>query len=105
MLGGNLKKGHTMDIQTIEACVEQLHDTFDRTDLDAEWTKMQQKVEEARYNPGDVRPLADCMLSLLLAARSRGHKAGVVLDALSKVAEANLDREWKKMPDGTYQAI
>ena len=94
-----------MDIDLIEACVEQLHDTFDRTDLDAEWVKMQNKVEEARYNPGDVRPLADCILSLLLAARSRGHKAGVVLEALSKVSGENLDRQWKKMPDGTYQAI
>ena len=94
-----------MDIETIEACVEQLHDTFDRTDLDAEWVKMQHKMEEARYNPGDVRPLADCILSLLLAARSRGHKAGVVLEALSNVSKENLDRKWKKMPDGTYQAI
>ncbi len=94
-----------MDIQLVESCVEQLHDTFERTDLDAEWTKIQQKIEEARYNPGDLRPLADCILSLLVAARSRGHKAGVVLEALSNVSKENLNREWKKMPDGTYQAI
>ena len=94
-----------MNIDIIEACVEQLHDTFDRTDLGAEWVKMKHKIEEARYNPGDVRPLADCILSLLLAARSRGHKARVVLEALSNVSQENMDREWKKMPDGTYQAI
>jgi hypothetical protein len=94
-----------MDIDVIEASVEKLHDTFDRTDLEIEWTKMQHKIEEARYNPGDVGPLADCILSLLLAARSNGHKAGAVLDALSRISAANLEKKWKKMPDGTYQAI
>ncbi|MBT3191792.1 MAG: hypothetical protein HN341_04490 [Verrucomicrobia bacterium] len=94
-----------IDIETIEACVEKLHDTFDRTDLDIEWTKIKQKAKEARYNPGDVRPLADCILSILLAARSEGHKAGTVLDALSRMSAMNIEKEWKKMPDGTYQAI
>jgi hypothetical protein len=94
-----------MNIEVIEACVEKLHDTFDRSDLDIEWTKMQSKMEEARYNPGDVKPLSDCILSLLLAARSRGHKAGAVLESLTRISEANLKKDWKRMPDGTYQAI
>jgi hypothetical protein len=94
-----------MDISVVEDCVEKLHDVFDRSDLDIEWKKMQQKIEEARCNPGDVRPLADCIFSILLAARSQGHKAGSVLDALSRISEKNIEKKWKKMPDGTYQAI
>jgi hypothetical protein len=94
-----------MNIEVIEACVEKLHDTFDRSDLDIEWTKMQKKMEEARYNPGDVKPLADCIFSLLLAARSRGYKAGAVLETLTRLSEVNLEKDWKRMPDGTYQAI
>jgi len=85
--------------------VEKLHATFDRSDLDVEWKKIQRKIEEAKYAPGDVKPLADCMFSILLAARSRGHSVEAVLRELDKVAKDNLNRRWKKMPDGTYQAI
>ena len=94
-----------IDIGVIEECVENLHGVFDSTDLDVEFLKIRQKVDEARYNPGDVKPLADCMLSLLLAARSSGYRAGAVLEELERVARKNKDREWRKMPDGTYQSI
>jgi hypothetical protein len=90
---------------TIQACVEKLHDTFERTDLDVEWKKIEQKLEEARYNPGDVTPLADCILSILLAARSRGFSVKSVFMALDRIAAENLNRRWKRMDDGTYQAV
>jgi hypothetical protein len=89
----------------VAACVEQLHKTFERSDLDIEWKKIEQKLEEARYNPGDIGPLADCILSILLAARSRGFKVEAVLEALNRTAEDHLDRRWKRMEDGTYQAV
>jgi len=92
-------------IDVIEQSVEKLHEVFDRSDLEIEWKKMEQKIEEARYNPGDVRPLADCIFSILLAARNRGYKSSAVFEELTRVAETNLRKEWKKMPDGTYQAI
>ena len=94
-----------LDIETIEKSLSVLHDTFDRADIEIEWKKIQKKMEEARYNPGDVKPLADCIYSVLLAARSLGFPARVVLQELEKVAAENLSRRWKKMPDGTYQAI
>ena len=90
---------------TLSMSVEKLHETFDRSDLDVEWKKIQHKIEEAKYNPGDVKPLADCIFSILLAARSRGHSVEAVLTELNKVAKDSLNRRWKKMPDGTYQAI
>lgn len=85
--------------------VEKIHATFERTDLEVEWKKIQQKIEEARCNPGDAKPLADCIFSLLLAARSRGHSVEVVLKELDRVAKAAMTKRWKKMPDGTYQGI
>ncbi|MDD4873207.1 MAG: DUF550 domain-containing protein [Kiritimatiellae bacterium] len=91
--------------EILQKSVDKLHDIFDRSDLDAEWKKLQHKFEEAKYNPGDVTPLADCIFSILLAARSRGFKVSAVMQALEKVAENNLKRKWKKMADGTYQAI
>lgn len=91
--------------EILQKSVDKLHDIFDKTDLDTEWKKLQHKFEEAKYNPGDVTPLADCMFSILLAARSRGFKVSAVMQALEKVAENNLKRKWKKMADGTYQAI
>lgn len=94
-----------LDIETIEKSLSVLHDIFDRADMEVEWKKIQRKMEEAKYNPGDVRPLADCIYSLLLGARSLGFTAHVVLRELEKVAAENLSRRWKKMPDGTYQAI
>jgi len=90
--------------EILKESVEKLYQTFDKTDLETEYKKVQEKIEEARYNPGDVRPLADCIFSLLLAARNRGFRVEAVLRALDEIAEANLHRRWKKMPDGTYHA-
>jgi len=89
----------------LQKSVNKLHDVFDNTDMDIEWKKMQHKFEEAKYNPGDVTPLADCIFSILLAARSRGFTVKMVMESLEQVAEKNLRRKWKKMSDGTYQAI
>jgi hypothetical protein len=91
--------------EILQKSVDKLHDTFDATDLDTEWKKIQRKFEEAKYNPGDVTPLADCLFSIFLAARSRGFTVKVVIQALQSVAEKNLKRKWKKMADGTYQAM
>lgn len=92
-------------LSIIQQSVDKLHSIFDRTDIEIEWKKMSQKIEEARYNPGDVKPLADCIFSLLLAAKNRGYSVDAVFNELNKVAEQNLKKEWKKMPDGTYQAV
>ena len=94
-----------MNIDKIEECIEKLHDTFDRSDLEVECIKMQHKLDEARYNPGAVKPLADCIFSLLMAARSRGYKANAVFEVLTTISEENINKKWKKMPDGTHQAI
>jgi hypothetical protein len=91
--------------ERIQESVDRLHDLFDRTDLEVEWKKIEHKLEEARYSPGDVRPLVDSIFSLLLAARSRGFGVSAVIKELEKVAEENLHRRWKKMEDGTYQAV
>jgi len=90
---------------TVQRSVDKLHKIFDNTGLQMEWRKIEHKLEEARYNPGDVTPLADCVFSILLAAKSLGFSVNSVMDALETVAKKNLKRAWKKMPDGTYQAI
>jgi hypothetical protein len=89
----------------IQQSVDKLHGIFEKCDLEAEARKIQKKIEEARYNPGDIKPLVDCIFSLLLAARSRGYTVDDVMRELEKVAEANLKSSWKKMPDGTYQTM
>ena len=94
-----------MDIEVLQASVEKLHEVFERTDIDMEWKKVEQKLNEAKYSPGNVRPLADSIFSLLLAARSEGFSVKAVLAELDKVSKANLERRWKQMDDGTYQHI
>jgi hypothetical protein len=94
-----------MTESVLHQSVEKLHSIFERTDIEIEWKKIQEKIQEARYNPGDPRPLADCIFSILLAARSRGYDVAAMLKELDKVATANLERRWKKMEDGTYRAI
>lgn len=89
----------------LQESVEKLHALFERTDLETEWKKIRQKIEEARYNPGDLRPLADCIFSLFLAARSNGYGVSAVLEELRRVASDNLTRRWKRMPDGTYHGM
>jgi hypothetical protein len=91
--------------ELIQKSVDKLHDIFEKSDLESEWKKIQVKMEEARYNPGDIKPLADCIFSILMAARSRGFSVKTVFHELEKVAQSNLNKSWKKMPDGTYQAI
>ena len=91
--------------ENIQKCVDKLHGVFDRTDLEIEFKKLEHKFEEARYNPGAIRPLADCILSILLAARSRGFSVTDMLNELDRVSCENIARNWKKMEDGTYQAF
>ncbi|MBT3295877.1 MAG: hypothetical protein HN919_07465 [Verrucomicrobia bacterium] len=94
-----------MDVDQLEASVEKLHEVFDCTDIEMEWKKVEQKLNEAKYSPGSVRPLADSIFSLLLAARSEGYKVKAVLAELDKVAADNLAHRWKRMADGTYQHV
>jgi len=94
-----------MTYEAIAKAVEKLHQMFDRTDVEVEWKKLQEKFEEARYNPGDIRPFADCILSVLLAARNQGFGAETVLKELDKLAGEYLQKRWKRMPDGTYRAV
>ena len=68
--------------QTLNESIEELHGIFESTDLEVEWKKIQQKMEDARCNPGAIRPLADCMFSILLAARSRGYTPDMVMAEL-----------------------
>jgi len=91
--------------EVVDQAVERLHEAFERTDLDIEGRKIQCKIEEAKYNPGDIQPLVDCIFAVLLAARSQGFRADAVMKGLEKTARESLDKHWKKMPDGTYQAL
>jgi hypothetical protein len=94
-----------MDIDQLDASVEKLHEVFECTDITMEWKKVEQKLNEAKYSPGNVRPLADSIFSLLLAARSEGYWVKAVLAELDKVAADNLAHRWKQMEDGTYQHV
>lgn len=91
--------------KNLQDSVEKLHQTFERSDLEIECRKIQKKLEEAKYDPGSLRPLVDCIFSLFIAARSRGYNAEAVLKELEKVASESLSKRWKKMPDGTYQSF
>jgi len=92
-------------INRLQEAVDKLHSVFDRTDIEVEWRKISQKMEEARYNPGDVRPFADSIFSLLLAAKNGGFNVDVVFSELGKIAERIKQKRWKKMEDGTYQSF
>lgn len=91
--------------KVLQESVDRLHELFERSDLEIECRKIQKKLEEAKYDPGSLRPLVDCIFSLFLAARSRGYNSESVLNELEKVAAESLSRRWKKMPDGTYQSF
>ena len=90
---------------SIQKCVDELHKYLDHPTLEIETKKINQKLREAKYNPGDVKPLADCMLGILLAAKSGGFSTDDVFNELMKVAKEISGKKWKKMPDGTYRVI
>jgi len=95
-----------MELQELlQKTVDELHEKLEHPGIHIEAKKIDQKLREARYNPGDVTPLADCMLAILLAARSGGFTVRSVFRSLQKVAEDIGSKEWKKMPDGTYRVL
>lgn len=91
--------------ERLQDCVNTLYEHLEHPDLEAETKKIQQKLREAKYNPGDPKPLADCILAILLAARSGGHTVDTVFEKLMKLAEELRGKRWKKMPDNTYQVV
>lgn len=90
---------------SIQKCVDELHEYLQHPDLEVETKKIMQKLREAKYNPGSLKPLADCMLAILLAARSQGYSTDDLFNELMKVAKEISGKKWKKMPDGTYRVI
>ncbi|MBL7114373.1 MAG: DUF550 domain-containing protein [Kiritimatiellae bacterium] len=86
----------------IDKTIEELHEKLGHPDIDVEARKIASKLEEAHYNPGDVMPLADCIIAILLAGRNQGFSPSKVFDAVTKVCENVSGRDWKQMPDGTY---
>jgi len=89
----------------IQEVIDELHAYLQQPDLDIETKKIYQKLREAKYDKGNVMPLADCMLAILLAAKSEGFSVKTVFEAPQKVAKDIRGKKWKKMPDGTYRAI
>jgi hypothetical protein len=89
----------------VQKSVEKLREVFGHPGLDDERKKLEQKIGQAKYSPGSVRVWADCVLAILLAARSQGFQPQAVLDELEKLAKESLSKKWKKMPDGTFQAF
>lgn len=94
-----------MDIDpVIAATIEELHEKLGHPDIDAEARKIAKKLIEARYNPGDATPLADCIVAILVAGRNQGFSPATMMQAVRNVCEKLSSREWKRMADGTWQA-
>ena len=89
----------------LQKTVDALHEKLEEPTLEIETKKINQKLRAAKFNPGDVEPLADCMLAILLAARSEGHSVKSVFERLRTLADEIGRKRWKKMPDGTYRAL
>ena len=85
--------------------VEKLYEIFGHPSFFDEKTKIENKLEEAQYNPGSVRVWSDCILAVLLAARGQGYSPKAVFKDLAQLAADTREKTWKKMPDGTYQAM
>ena len=50
----------------LQESVDKLHELFERSDLEIECRKIQKKLEEAKYDPGSLRPLVDCIFLFFL---------------------------------------
>jgi hypothetical protein len=89
----------------IEQAVNLLYEKLEHPGLEVEIKKIAAKLREAQYNPGDIQPLADCLLAILLAGKNAGFTVGMMFDALRRLAVGIQNRDWKKMQDGTFQAM
>ena len=89
----------------VRECVEEMREKLGHPGIAQERDKIVKKLEEASYNPGDVGVMADCILAVLLAARSQGFAPQTVFESLEARCKELKGRDWKQMPDGTFQAI
>jgi hypothetical protein len=91
--------------EVIQKSVDALYEAFGHPGLQDERKKILSKLQEAEYNLGNIRALADCIVAVLLAAKNQGFTVQMVLDELERVCRDSLGRKWKRMPDGTFQAF
>ncbi len=91
--------------QVLQTTVDELAEKLDHPGLDVEVKKINQKLREARYNHADIKLWADCMLAVLLITKHEGYSVESTFEQLILLAEELKNRDWKKMPDGTYHVM
>jgi hypothetical protein len=91
--------------EILQKTVTELAEKLEHPGLDIETRKIKQKLREARYNPADINIYADCILAVLLITESQGYSVKKTFEHLLTLAEDIKSRNWKKMPDETYQVI
>lgn len=91
--------------ELLQRTVDELAEKLEHPGLEIEARKIKQKLREAEFNKADIYIYADCILAVLLIAKSQGYSVESTFDHLVKLAEKIKSRNWKKMPDGTYQVM
>jgi len=65
--------------------------------------KLKIEAQEVIVDSGDITEYADCFICLFAAAYKMGFSFPDLLGAIENKFEINKQRNWAKLPDGTYQ--
>lgn len=79
------------------------NDTFPDATAQHHYKKLSQEAIEAMSKPYDIEESADCLIALICAFDKSGFSFDQVKAAAARKMIINKQRNWVRLPDGTYQ--
>ena len=67
--------------------------------------KLKDEADEAIENNNDIYEFADCFIAIIGASAKAGFNCDELITASIKKLEICKNRNWNKLPNGTYQHI
>jgi hypothetical protein len=84
---------------------EFVKDTFPEATARDHLLKLKHEADEAREMPADITEYADCIICIFGAAAKSGFSYNDLIYVVDHKLRLLKNKDWEKLPDGTYQSI